>query len=249
VQKLGRHWKDIQRHHFPGRSKNCIKNRSVISFPAQPCNKLTRAGPSSYTVIVRRYQNSGIPLPEGMPTPEPSTPGTRLSGYSTPDEDSMSYTSGIYDDILTTQTQGSTPEPHHSWPTLDEAPYTSWAPQESFNVTSGAAEAYPQQQQPNATSAAQWAWTTAPMESPAMMTAYAPGYPHQQIPYGSYNQIQGMLGPLSMPAPSSSAGNRSSYHGPPPTSSPRPPNSAPQEPGDVNRFMRYGAPGESPYRY
>jgi hypothetical protein len=24
---LGRHWKDIQREHFPGRSKNCIKNR------------------------------------------------------------------------------------------------------------------------------------------------------------------------------------------------------------------------------
>jgi hypothetical protein len=30
VEKLGRHWKDIQRHHFVGRSKNCIKNRCVF---------------------------------------------------------------------------------------------------------------------------------------------------------------------------------------------------------------------------
>jgi hypothetical protein len=27
TQRLGRHWKDIQREHFPGRSKNDIKNR------------------------------------------------------------------------------------------------------------------------------------------------------------------------------------------------------------------------------
>jgi lysyl-tRNA synthetase class I len=30
TQQLGRHWKDIQREHFPGRSKNTIKNRYVF---------------------------------------------------------------------------------------------------------------------------------------------------------------------------------------------------------------------------
>ena len=30
VHRLGRHWKDIQRQHFHGRSKNCIKNRYVM---------------------------------------------------------------------------------------------------------------------------------------------------------------------------------------------------------------------------
>lgn len=30
VHRFGRHWKDIQRQHFQGRSKNCIKNRYVI---------------------------------------------------------------------------------------------------------------------------------------------------------------------------------------------------------------------------
>lgn len=36
VHRYGRHWKDIQRQHFQGRSKNCIKNRYVLRPPASP---------------------------------------------------------------------------------------------------------------------------------------------------------------------------------------------------------------------
>ncbi|CAN9367570.1 unnamed protein product [Alternaria alternata] len=36
VQRLGRHWKDIQREHFPGRSKNDIKNR--LHGPSSICH-------------------------------------------------------------------------------------------------------------------------------------------------------------------------------------------------------------------
>ncbi|KAF2762262.1 hypothetical protein EJ05DRAFT_497124 [Pseudovirgaria hyperparasitica] len=39
VSKIGRHWKEIQKLYFPGRSKNCIKNR--------------------YTVLTRKIQNQG----------------------------------------------------------------------------------------------------------------------------------------------------------------------------------------------
>ncbi|KAF2683958.1 hypothetical protein K458DRAFT_303512, partial [Lentithecium fluviatile CBS 122367] len=47
VRRLGRHWKDIQRHHFAGRSKNCIKNRYGC-LPMFRSTKLTlKATPSS----------------------------------------------------------------------------------------------------------------------------------------------------------------------------------------------------------
>jgi hypothetical protein len=37
TQQLGRHWKDIQREHFPGRSKNTIKNRYVSFESCRLC--------------------------------------------------------------------------------------------------------------------------------------------------------------------------------------------------------------------
>ena len=41
VHRLGRHWKNIQQDHFPGRSKNCIKNRYVLCVlsPFKPVSR------------------------------------------------------------------------------------------------------------------------------------------------------------------------------------------------------------------
>jgi hypothetical protein len=97
VQKSGRGWKDIQRHHFAARSKNCIKNR--------------------YTVLVRRYQNQGITLPLPRTSREPST------SPSPTDEDDMSCTPSFHHNFQ----QMSTPhdpwlaesEQCSGWPSQD----------------------------------------------------------------------------------------------------------------------------------
>ncbi|KAF9730888.1 hypothetical protein PMIN06_012399 [Paraphaeosphaeria minitans] len=164
VQKLGRHWKDIQRHHFQGRSKNCIKNR--------------------YTVLVRRYQNQGITLPQPAGTPEPST-------YSATDDDDMSYGSTTYDDLLPAHTtQVSTPETQHAWPT--DGSYSTWTSQsqESFDVMTSTAPTYAHvhqhQHQPlavavDASPGAPWDWATSSMNtshSPLMALASPHLYPH-----------------------------------------------------------------------
>ncbi|KAF2245537.1 hypothetical protein BU26DRAFT_433024 [Trematosphaeria pertusa] len=225
VQKLGRHWKDIQRHHFPGRSKNCIKNR--------------------YTVLIRRYQNQGITLPQPAATPEPNT--SNVSSYSATDDDSMSYTSSVYDDLLPTHTQVSTPETQHSWP-VDEEAFTGWSSQESFNITSTAPD-FSCVQQPitsNVTHSPQWSWTTTSMSQPAMMNI-APPHAYSNAmdsatlaSYDAYGSIPAMLSPNSTRFPRA------------PTSSPRaracttPPY---QDPQAMARFMRYGIQRDPPYQY
>lgn len=57
VDRLGRHWKDIQQQHLPHRSKNCIKNR--------------------YSVLARRTASSGMPYEDNLGS-SPSDPGTPL---------------------------------------------------------------------------------------------------------------------------------------------------------------------------
>ncbi|KAH5254446.1 hypothetical protein HBI67_152120 [Parastagonospora nodorum] len=107
TQQLGRHWKDIQREHFPGRSKNTIKNR--------------------YTVLVRRYQNQGIFLPSRGSSPsDSSTPGP-LSNYALDDEYSYDA-SNSYNTLMPPQHHGTSAGSHRSWSSLDsEAAISTWS--------------------------------------------------------------------------------------------------------------------------
>jgi hypothetical protein len=157
VQRLGRHWKDIQRHHFPGRSKNCIKNRYAVFALSFPFILILH----SYTVLVRRYQNQGITLPTPAGSPEPS-----LIHYAT-DDDTKSYTSSIPDDFQTTYTQVSTPETQHSWP-IDPSPYTDWTTQDMFSAAiSAPSSEFHSLQLPQATQAPQWPWIATPISQPS----------------------------------------------------------------------------------
>ncbi|KAF2193230.1 hypothetical protein K469DRAFT_796062 [Zopfia rhizophila CBS 207.26] len=211
VQQLGRHWKDIQHHHFPGRSKNCIKNR--------------------YTVLLRRYQNQGInPFSDGEEPGEPSTSsGYDVGPFPGADDDNRSYTSSLYDDPLYSSTQVSTPETHSSW--IDEESFTPWPNHESFAVPSSNSNSTAlQQPHLNVATSSQWSWAdspitvvTAPMDSPPMMnidpnpsypgvtSAYYVPTPPTISPYCSYGAAQTILAPTS--APSSRRDNRSSFPG------------------------------------
>ncbi|KAF2262159.1 hypothetical protein CC78DRAFT_324651 [Lojkania enalia] len=234
VQKLGRHWKDIQRQHFPGRSKNCIKNR--------------------YTVLVRRYQNQGISLPDGTDALNTLSPNNRLSAYSATDDDSSSYTPsvGMYDELLTSRTQVSTPETHSSW-SFDEEPFTSWPPQETFSITSGPSD-YTSDHQ-NVTRAGTWGWPASTIDSPPAIplettAAYSSTYSPPTLPaYSTYGAMQTIFGPTS--APLNNAGNRTSFITSPivqPRSSPTVPNVMPyHDPEAMARFMQYKSQAVSPF--
>lgn len=73
VQKLGRHWKDIQRHHFKGRSKNCIKNRyESLSPTVESANMMLPATLSSFAVT--RIKASRCPSQRAHPSRGPTQP-------------------------------------------------------------------------------------------------------------------------------------------------------------------------------
>lgn len=225
VQKLGRHWKDIQRHHFKGRSKNCIKNR--------------------YTVLVRRYQNQGISLPQPAGTPEPGA-------YSATDDEDMSYNSSVYDDLLSSRTEVSTPETQYSWPA--DSPYSGWTSQESFHVMTTTASNYAHVPQPltvNVSQGAQWDWATTSMTHSPMMSLASPHHPYTNIsehgglsPYDHYSSTPSMLSPATIHYPGGLARG--------PTSSPISSASASpayQERQAMAHMMNYGMQHDPSYQY
>lgn len=239
VTKLGRHWKDIQRHHFQGRSKNCIKNRCVMRPPAREV--LTWP---SYTVLVRRYQNQGITLPRPAGTPEPST-------YSATDDDDMSYGSSAYDDLLPAHTQVSTPETQHSWPT--DGAYSGWTSQESFNIITSTASNYPHMHQPltvNVSQGSPWDWATSSISSHSPMMALASPQVYTNVsdhatlsPYDHYAATPSMVSPATM--------NYSGHIARGPTSSPISSTASPsyQDPQAMAHFMRYEMRRDPSYQY
>lgn len=201
----------------------------------------------SYTVLVRRYQNQGIPLPHPAGTPEPST-------YSATDDDEMSYGSSAYDELLTAHTtQVSTPETQHSWPT--DGTYSGWTSQESFDVMTSTAPTYSHVNQPltvNVSQGSQWDWATTCMNtahSPMMAMASPHAYPHVSehatlSPYDHYAGSPVML----------SATNGMNYTGHAargPTSSPISSTASPsyQDPHAMAQFMRYEMRRDPPYQY
>lgn len=216
-------------------------------------NNSLSALPIRYTVLVRRYQNQGISLPGAIETQNTFSP-TRQSVYSGTDDDSSSYAPSVnmYDELLPTQTQVSTPETHSSW-SFDEEPFTSWPSQENFSTTAGPSDfASPHQQSHlNASRPGTWGWPATTMDHPSTMSlataAYSTGLSPPSVPsYGPYGAMQNIFGPTS--APSNGAGSRSSYTGSPvspivqPRSSPVLSSAAAyHDPEAMARFMRYKA--------
>lgn len=223
VRKLGRHWKDVQRLHFSGRSKNCIKNR--------------------YTVLIRRYQNQGITLPPPACSPEPS--GT----CSTTDDDDMSYGSSGHDEFYTTQTQVSTPESQRSWPT--DVDFSEWSSRESFGgMVAPSYTHIPQPQVSHAGPPPQWPWPSVSISQPPILQIpLQAGYLNvpEPVTLASYDSCGAP--PVAInPSPTSLPGNY--MRGP--TSSPIPratSNSPYQNTESLTNYMRYGVQHNSSFQY
>ncbi|KAH7071912.1 hypothetical protein BKA63DRAFT_59889 [Paraphoma chrysanthemicola] len=215
---LGRHWKDIQREHFPGRSKNCIKNR--------------------YTVLVRRYQNQGITLPSRASSPSEPSPPTDFDSY-THDDDYTPYSSGSYDTLMPPLPHHASAGRHRSWSGFDSDALSTWSTPQAYalpiTVTSSDlthatsaipdyAFAQPRTLSSNATSAApHWDWNAASMSPSAPMQARSPtSYSNPAPPhYDDYGMPQPVM---SSSRSYSSSPGRASYSGMPnaaPTSMPR----------------------------
>jgi hypothetical protein len=84
---------------------------------------------SSYTVLVRRYQNQGITLPNAPSSPSDcGTPA--LSSYPD-DDDYLSSNAGIYDDLLQ-----APPHTAHrnSWSSFDNDAYSTWSSPQGYGM-------------------------------------------------------------------------------------------------------------------
>ncbi|KAF2109869.1 hypothetical protein BDV96DRAFT_227283 [Lophiotrema nucula] len=209
VQKLGRHWKDIQRDYFRGRSKNCIKNR--------------------YTVLVRRFQNKGITLPEGTGVQESASSTARsTTTYSTSYDENMS-------DMLEypqPTTQVSTPASRLSW-SLEDDPVPSWATPESFDMPSNSSSfshTHTQSAPLVATATGSWPWPATTMGSPSVISlqpvsTYPTYSPATTVSYSTYGTMQSIYAPTSAPL-------QMPY----------------QDPETLARYMRYRAQTSPPYQ-
>ncbi|KAK3201461.1 hypothetical protein GRF29_185g1026171 [Pseudopithomyces chartarum] len=222
VHRYGRHWKDIQRQHFQGRSKNCIKNR--------------------YTVLVRRYENRGIKLPAPAGTPEPCP-----SDYPVTDDDSYS---GVYDDPFS-HTEVSTPETQHSWPVGSSySAWTSQESFDVIPSTAGSYAPLHQPLSVNVSQASHWDWATTSMNTAPMMPLASP-HMYTNIsdqaamaPYDHYSATSSMLSPTAFHYSGNTARG--------PTSSPVSSLSTSpsyQDPHAMAQYMTYGMRRDPPYQY
>ncbi|KAF1850728.1 uncharacterized protein K460DRAFT_274073 [Cucurbitaria berberidis CBS 394.84] len=192
TQRLGRHWKDIQRDHFPGRSKNCIKNR--------------------YTVLVRRYQNQGISLPSAASSPSESSTPTPLSSYPDDDDEYISPTPTMYGNLLSTQSRATSSEINHSWSSLGSDAYPTWSSPQDYNMPMAMTGAeihhaitpmqnYAFAQPPSLGStvpaaSTSWNWTATSMDPSSAMHAISPPATSPSVPdpsfygYSNYPVVQ-----------------------------------------------------------
>jgi hypothetical protein len=87
---------------------------------------------TSYTVLVRRYQNQGITLQSRASSPsEASTPAT-FSGYN-PDDEYSYDGSNAYDALM--PPQGTSAGSHRSWSSLDsEAAVSAWSTPQDYTL-------------------------------------------------------------------------------------------------------------------
>ncbi|EOA86197.1 uncharacterized protein SETTUDRAFT_110184 [Exserohilum turcica Et28A] len=188
VQRLGRHWKDIQREHFPERSKNDIKNR--------------------YTVIVRRYKNQGITLSHAPSSPSDSgTPAPR-SSFADDDTGYLSPSSGIFDSLL--QTPSSQRGHRLSWSSFDNDAYSTWSSQQAYampDATSPTQHQHQHQHQhhhhqhsPSGAALPQYAYTQPP---PLPADAHPPWNHQHQTSSHPYMQHAAPAASLHMEVPTS----------------------------------------------
>lgn len=138
----GRRWKDIQRHHFPGRSKNCIKNR--------------------YTVLARKCLNQGTELPQSRSTPKAGIPHQN---------DAVSKSPSARDDSSLPGSQVSTPDFSDFCSVEDDIPVSFWdtPPPIAMGLGTSINEySNPIHQQPTSTVSQQdqWHWTSMSMSQP-----------------------------------------------------------------------------------
>ncbi|KAF2732137.1 hypothetical protein EJ04DRAFT_342924 [Polyplosphaeria fusca] len=107
-----------------------------------------------------------MPLPEFSGKSFPIAIDRRPSPYSTAEEDNASYASpGVFEDFLPPCTQVSTPET--SW-SLEEEPFTSWAPPVTMTST-----VHPQAHIPDVSSPYGWSWPATTM-GPAPIVSLEP---------------------------------------------------------------------------
>ncbi|USP75623.1 uncharacterized protein yc1106_02897 [Curvularia clavata] len=153
VQRLGRHWKDIQREYFPERSKNDIKNR--------------------YTVLVRRYQNQGITLanapssPSDCSTPAPTASYAEDDGYLSPNPT-------VYDPLLQLSSRRGD---RLSWSSYDNDAYSTWSSQQACSVPIPPSVPDPRMHQP-LTAMPQYGYA-----QPPLLSSNAPPSWNQPSPY------------------------------------------------------------------
>jgi hypothetical protein len=90
---------------------------------------------SSYTVLVRRYQNQGITLPSRASSPSDSRSPAPLSNY--PLDDDYSYeSSNIYNDtLMPPHPHGTSAGSHRSWSSFDsEASVSAWSHPQDYSL-------------------------------------------------------------------------------------------------------------------
>jgi hypothetical protein len=236
VQRLGRHWKDIQRELFPGRSKNDIKNRYALRL-WHYCFQLTE---SSYTVLVRKYQNQGVPLPNAPSSPSDcGTPA--LSSYPE-DDDYLSGNAGIYDDLL----QAPSHTAHrNSWSSFDNDAYSTWSSPQDYGLPPAIASpsahhipqyAYTQPPQVNSNVPSTWDQTTPYIQHTSSLHTSAPTNP-SAYGYSTYPVAQQPMIPVY-----SASTARAQYATMPPTTSG-------QQAYDPNAPAMYPDPRHQPRPY
>lgn len=219
TQQLGRHWKDIQREYFPGRSKNTIKNR--------------------YTVLVRRYQNNGIALPSRPSSPSEMSTSAPPSQYYPEDEDYYDIP-GSYNSLMPPQPQHSSAGSRRSWSSIDsDGAVSAWSNAPSYDLSLGVPTTSMSHTThsmpgyafapPPAQPSHSWPWpstTTSSMDPSYSMQVRSPVSYHTpaQPHYDDFPMAQPLMSPSSGRAYSRSPG-RASYPGlqanAVPTSTPR----------------------------
>jgi hypothetical protein len=101
-----------------------------IGMPVAHRHEYPQLTYSSYTVLVRRYQNQGITLPNAPSSPSDcGTPA--LSSYHD-DDDYLSTNAGIYDDLLLQAPSHTTHR--NSWSSIDNDAYSTWSSSQGYGM-------------------------------------------------------------------------------------------------------------------
>jgi len=113
---------------------------------------------SRYTVLVRRYQNQGITLPNAPSSPSDCGTPAGLSSYPD-DDDYLSHSSHVYNTLLPTPSHGSD---RHSWSSFDNDAYSTWSSPQTYATPTAIADHNAQHQ---SVAPSQYLYTQPPLGS------------------------------------------------------------------------------------